>query len=485
MILVLSVVHVTGLVKSGNSRYILLNVSAWRSLEVYEKGCCIPPMNRQIILKKYFPLFAVIVTTACGSGSNDTVEIDTSPQVLAIAEANPQELAIAETNASLSEVIPISISYEQTDLKDPGNNINIKLLVDKSTISESGTNRISIELSGATWAADEQPESCDIVIPAETVTENPIDNLICEFSSTKPDERAISLSLPISFASYQKVELKTVIRFFDETLIPSDTVLEKEFVYVPPGATELDSESNLSREIQKILSLGSGALVNSIHENYLALGECQNGGHRETTYDPGGFPAHRTFEFVNCSSDGVLFSGTAQVGQGRSFLSTRLSNAVMSDSTPDQTEFSGSASFIVTDSHEITLNGLIEHISNIGEVTAFTNYRSECKNGELFQSIFYNQDNSGSLANGIDAEFEMADNFLGGSRLSVKIAALTADQGTIEIKNDMGSIVDVSITSGSFPTVHINKAKDGISEVWTIPRSDEFTFTCLPVKFNL
>ena len=452
-------------------------------LKSTRKDAVYPPMNRQIVSKKYFLLFAVIVTTACGSGSNDTVEIDTSPQVLAIAEANPQELAIAETNASLSEVIPISISYEQTDLMDPGN--NIKLLVDKSTISESGADRISIELLGATWAAEGQPESCDIVMPAETVTENPIDNLICELSSTEPDERAISLSLPISFASYQKVELKTEIRFFDETLIPSDTVLEKEFVYVPQGATELDSESNLSREIQKILNLGSGALVNSIHENYLALGECQNGGHRETTYDPGGFPAHRTFEFVNCSSDGVLFSGTAQVGQGRSFLSTRLSNAVMTDSTPDHTEFSGSASFIFTDSHEITLNGLIEHISNIGDVTAFTNYRSECKNGELFQSIFYNQDNSGSLANGIDAEFEIADNFLGGSRLSVKIAAQNADQGIIEIKNDMGSIVDVTITSGSFPTVHISKVQDGISEVWTIPRSDEFSFTCLPVKFNL
>ena len=257
------------------------------------------------------------------------------------------------------------------------------------------------------------------------------------------------------------------VALVNEGISSVDSSFQTLISYSPNGQTELSSESDLAKEINRIIQIGNGSIVKSIHDGFRSLDNCPDGGQIEEI-SPSDFAFGASHDrYVNCANAAVVFDGETLLGEGRNSFITELLEATMTISEPEFLDFTGTIKFtsnrILPDT--TTLTGQVEQIDSLGEVITFSGYSAHCKSGAPAQPDRVTiPGNEPEPIASIQTDFESNDNLLDGSRLNVSIEAKFNNQGTVNLQSDNGSTINMIMAGGPFPTVFINLLGENTSE---------------------
>jgi len=308
---------------------------------------------------------------------------------------------------------------------------------------------------------------------------------VCDFNSTIAEQQIDSkaeLTLSIELAPYENKEFSTELLYSDP-VTTHVIALQYDFSYTPKGTTTLDPNSSLALEIKRVLQLGSGTIVKSIHEGFRSLDNCPDGGQIEEISPSDFFFGTSQDRYVNCAHGAVVFDGEISSGFGRDSLFTELVDATMIISEPQLIDFSGTVRFTTERGRPdtTTLTGQIEQIDSLGEVITFSSYSSYCESGAPAQPhrVFIPGSEPEPIES-IQTVFVSNDNLLEGNRLTVSIEAKFDNQGKVTMQSDNGSRINMAMTGGTFPAVFIDLLGESQEEHWIIPWTDEYAFACQP-----
>jgi len=121
-----------------------------------------------------------------------------------------------------------------------------------------------------------------------------------------------------------------------------DKSFHRSISYSPDGNTELSMDSDVVNELKRILQIGRGDIVRSVHEGFRSLDGCPDGGQIERVSGFDYFFGTRVSRYINCMNGGVVFDGETSSGLGRSSASRGFHDATMTISEPEFIDFSGS-----------------------------------------------------------------------------------------------------------------------------------------------
>jgi len=410
----------------------------------------------------FLSLLVLFTLAGCGSDNGSATNTNSVSNEPISAEANGDiDLLFGSsssnpsiTNENPEETQLVAITFESGEAEDTGIFNRLKVIVDEDALNRNNAQEITIGLQGASFAEMKLPAICNSATTNNETTDELLRFVVCDLVTTTNEEtndQDVELTLPVYIIPYE---------INDFTVNVAMTI---------------------AKEIRRILQIGKGSIVNSIHEGFRSLDNCPDGGFIEEISTSDFFFGTSQDRYVNCSHGAIVFDGEFISGFGRDSLFTELVDATMIISEPQLVDFSGTVMFTTERGRPdtTTLTGQIEQIDFLGEVIRFSQYSAYCEAGAPAQPhrVFIPGNEPDPIAS-VQTVFETNDNLLAGNRLNVNIEAKFKNQGKVALKSDNGSEINLVMAGGLFPTVYITLLGENSNENWIIPWEEEFAFEC-------
>jgi len=198
-------------------------------------------MHIPYLINRAFLFTVVLCLASCGSGSNSNPENASN-----IANsAGPES---AEANEGQNSPTPFSIRFQRSEFEDTGYEFDLILSADLQSLSTRDSRIVAINLQGAIWDVDKQPDACEYATSDLQFGDRFIDTLVCDFNSTIAEQQIDSkaeLTLSIELAPYENKEFSTELLYSDP-VTTHVIALQYDFSYTPKGTTTLDPNSSLA-----------------------------------------------------------------------------------------------------------------------------------------------------------------------------------------------------------------------------------------------
>ena len=436
-------------------------------------------MVRRVLQCVFSPLIVLVTVIGCSSGS------DSVPS--SSGEGNEPLIGQANGGAIQEEAPFASVIFGSGVLVDTGYFHRIALNVKNDVHVEGSVQQLAIDLQGAAYFVEkQQPDNCIEVTENNSTEDDLAVSLVCDLSTMFVDainDQSVELSLPVYVSPHQAHDFTVSATLINDDSPSVDKSLHTSISYSPDGNTELSMDSDVINELKRVLQIGKGDIVRSVHEGFRSLDGCPDGGQIERVSGFDYFFGTRVSRYVNCMNGGVVFDGETSSGLGRSSASRGFHDATMTISEPEFIDFSGTAEFSIiqgSDPDKSTLKGQIEKIDSKGEITRFNSYDTYCKDGYPRQphQVFSGLIERDPLVT-LQADFETDDKFQQGSRINVSIEAKWKNLGTVSIQSDSGSQMNIVMAGGPFSTVFIDLSGENSNENWIVPWTEELSFECI------
>jgi len=439
----------------------------------------------------FLSLLVLFTLAGCGSDNGSATNTNSVSNEPISAEANGDiDLLFGSsssnpsiTNENPEETQLVAITFESGEAEDTGIFNRLKVIVDEDALNRNNAQEITIGLQGASFAEMKLPAICNSATTNNETTDELLRFVVCDLVTTTNEEtndQDVELTLPVYIIPYEINDFTVNVAMTRGAITPENS-FQASFSYVPNGHTELTMEGEFAKEIRRILQIGKGSIVNSIHEGFRSLDNCPDGGFIEEISTSDFFFGTSQDRYVNCSHGAIVFDGEFISGFGRDSLFTELVDATMIISEPQLVDFSGTVMFTTERGRPdtTTLTGQIEQIDFLGEVIRFSQYSAYCEAGAPAQPhrVFIPGNEPDPIAS-VQTVFETNDNLLAGNRLNVNIEAKFKNQGKVALKSDNGSEINLVMAGGLFPTVYITLLGENSNENWIIPWEEEFAFEC-------